>query len=43
MIDGKPVVFACSDIREKKKAKAQVEEAEETNASIINVNESDEE
>ena len=31
------------DIREKKKAQAQVEEAVETNASIINVNESDEE
>ena len=43
MIDGKPVVFASMDIREKKKAQAQVEEAEQTNANIINVNEAEDE
>ena len=43
MIDGKPVVFASTDIREKKKAQAQVEEAEQTNANIINVNEAEDE
>ena len=39
MIDGKPVVFASSDIREKKKVQDQVEEAKQDNASIINVEE----
>ena len=43
MIDGKPVVFASMDIREKKKAQALLEETEQANANIINVNEDENE